>query len=100
MCPDVEERPTCLDSGASGVTGNLLSELHARGEPEFGVDVGEVGFHRAGRDEKSCGDIFVAQAFANQPYDVVLGRGERRPPAVRPLAFAAATLRVGDRLIG
>jgi hypothetical protein len=30
-----------------GMAGSLLNELHAGGEPEFGVDVGEVGLHRA-----------------------------------------------------
>jgi len=31
----------------SGVAGCFLGELHARGEAEFGVDVGEVGLHGA-----------------------------------------------------
>jgi len=30
-----------------GVAGCLLDELHAAGEAEFGVDVGEVGLHGA-----------------------------------------------------
>ena len=29
------------------VAGGFLDELHARGQPEFGVDVGEVGLHGA-----------------------------------------------------
>jgi hypothetical protein len=29
----------------SGVAGCFLDELHARGDPEFGVDVAEVGLH-------------------------------------------------------
>jgi hypothetical protein len=36
-----------LWKAGSGVAGRLLGELHARGEPEFGVDVGEVGLHGA-----------------------------------------------------
>src|SRR5262249_44382858 len=31
----------------SGMASSLLNELHARGEAEFGVDVGEVGLHGA-----------------------------------------------------
>jgi hypothetical protein len=31
----------------SGVAGGFLDELHAAGEAEFGVDVGEVGLHGA-----------------------------------------------------
>jgi hypothetical protein len=31
----------------SAVPGCFLRELHARGESEFGVDVGEVGLHGA-----------------------------------------------------
>jgi len=31
----------------SRVAGSLLGELHARAEPEFVVDVGEVGLHGA-----------------------------------------------------
>jgi hypothetical protein len=32
---------------ASVVAGRFLGQLHAGGEAEFGVDVGEVGLHRA-----------------------------------------------------
>jgi len=31
----------------SGVASYFLREMHARGEAEFGVDVGEVGLHGA-----------------------------------------------------
>jgi hypothetical protein len=31
----------------SRVAGSLLDELHAGGQSEFGVDVGEMGLHRA-----------------------------------------------------
>jgi hypothetical protein len=31
----------------SGVPGGFLGELHPGGQAEFGVDVGEVGLHRA-----------------------------------------------------
>ena len=48
---------------ASGVAGCFLDELHTRGQTEFGVDVGEVGLHGAGRDEKPCADVFVAQVL-------------------------------------
>jgi hypothetical protein len=33
--------------GGLGVAGCFLDELHAAGEAEFGVDVGEVGLHGA-----------------------------------------------------
>jgi len=46
-CPDVEVgfdvRRAYLITDDSGVAGCLLRELHARGEAEFGVDLGEVG---------------------------------------------------------
>ena len=43
------KRPICAASKRlpSGVAGCFLSELHARGQAEFGVDVGEVGLHGA-----------------------------------------------------
>ncbi len=39
--------PTMGAALVSGVAGCFLGELHARGEAEFGVDVGEVGLHGA-----------------------------------------------------
>ena len=33
--------------GRSGMAGRFLGELHARGQPQLGVDVGEVGLHGA-----------------------------------------------------
>jgi hypothetical protein len=33
---------------SSGVPCRLLRQLHPRGQPEFGVDVGEMGLHGAG----------------------------------------------------
>ena len=53
----------CCCAGCSGVAGCLLSELHARGESQFGVDVGEVGLHGAWRDEKPRSHVLVAQPF-------------------------------------
>src|ERR1700758_1789281 len=84
----------------SGLAGSLLNELDARGEAEFGVDVGEVGLHGARGDEKPCGDVLVAESFADQSDDVSLGGGERGPAAGGSFAFAPAALRVGDRLVG
>jgi hypothetical protein len=84
----------------SGVTGCFLDELYARAQAQFGVDVGQVGLHAARRHEKPCGDVVVGQPFADQPYDVALGGGERCPPAGGPFAFAAAALRVRDRFLG
>ena len=56
------------------MAGRLLRELHAGGQAELRVDVGEVGLHGARRDEKSCGDVIVGQSFADQPYDDVAAR--------------------------
>ena len=39
--------PYHCGGGWSGVAGCFLDQLHARGEAEFGVDVGEVGLHGA-----------------------------------------------------
>ena len=36
-----------LSRPCSGVAGRFLGELHAGGQPELGVDVGEVGLHGA-----------------------------------------------------
>lgn len=44
-------------------------------------------------DEEPRGDVFVGQALAEEADDVEFGRGERFPPAGRPLAFSAAALR-------
>ena len=41
------DRGRCTHSFGSGVAGCFLSELHARGEAELRVDVGEVGLHGA-----------------------------------------------------
>ena len=60
----------------SGVAGRLLSELNARGQPEFRVDVGEVGLHGARRDEKPGGDVVVAESLADQADDGTVGGGE------------------------
>jgi hypothetical protein len=38
---------TVRHQAGSAVTGCFLRELHAGGESEFGVDVGEVGLHGA-----------------------------------------------------
>jgi hypothetical protein len=81
----------------SGVADCFLGKLHPGGEAEFGVDVGEVGLDRARLDEKPCGDVVVAQAFADQSRDVALGGGERGPVARGPFAFASATPRIGDQ---
>ncbi len=67
--------------------GCLLRELHAGGEPEFGVDVSEVGLHGTRGEEKSGGDIVVGEAFTDQPYDIALGGRECRPAAARAFAF-------------
>ena len=76
----------------------LLGQLDPRGQPKLCVDVREVCLHGAGRDEQPRGDLFVAQAFANQPDDVEFGAGQRFPAGAGPLAFPAAALRVGDGL--
>src|ERR1700733_3716373 len=60
----------------SGVPRRLLNQLHARGQTEFGVDVGEVRLHGARRNEKPCGDVVVAQSFAEEAHYVQLGRRE------------------------
>jgi hypothetical protein len=78
----------------------FLGQLHARGEAEFGVDVGEVGLHGARRDEKPRGDVVVGVPFADESYDVALGGREGGPAAGGAFAFAATALRVGDRLLG
>jgi len=49
----------------SGVAGCLLDELHPGGQPELGVDVGEVGLHGSRRHEKPGGNVFVGQPFAD-----------------------------------
>jgi hypothetical protein len=41
----VSER--CYHREASGVSRRFVNELHARGQAEFGVDVGEVGLYGA-----------------------------------------------------
>jgi len=46
-------------------------------------------------ETKSCG-----QPVPDESHHVALGRGERRPPTGGPSAFAAAALRLGDRLLG
>ncbi|MDX1886312.1 hypothetical protein SBI63_23445 [Mycolicibacterium sp. 120270] len=46
------------------------------------------------------GDLLVAEPLADEPDHVVLGGGQRRPAARRPLTLAAAALRIGDRLFG
>ena len=46
----ITDKPTpWKDLGTQGLTvaSCLLDELHARGQTEFGVDVGEVGLHGA-----------------------------------------------------
>jgi hypothetical protein len=45
-----------------------------------------------------CG--ILRECFADQAYDVALGRRERGPTADGSFALAAATLGVGDRLLG
>ena len=50
------------------MAGSLLNELHARGEAEFGVDVGEVGLHGARCDEKSCGNVFIADPLMDKTH--------------------------------
>jgi hypothetical protein len=52
MCARVSEseihlRPRRPVSASSGVAGCFLDELYTRGQPELGVDVGEVGLHSA-----------------------------------------------------
>jgi hypothetical protein len=42
----------------SDVAGCFLSELHAGGEAQFGVDVGEMGL-RAGVEALSCNESHV-----------------------------------------
>jgi len=42
-----------------------LNELHAGGEAEFGVDVGEVGLHAARRHEKPGGDSCLEPSMPN-----------------------------------
>jgi hypothetical protein len=42
-----------------------LDELGPRRDVEFGVGVGQVGLHCAGRDEQPCRDVLVGQAFAD-----------------------------------
>jgi hypothetical protein len=44
---DAVERRKAWPPEGLGVAGCFLDELHARGESEFGVDVGEVGLHGA-----------------------------------------------------
>ena len=72
------------------MAGCFLGELHAGGQAEFGVDVGEVGLHGARRDEKPCGDVTVGQSLADQADDVALGGGERCPAAGGSFAFVTA----------
>jgi hypothetical protein len=51
----------------SGVARCLLGELYSRGEAEFGVDVGEVGLHGAGRYEQPCGvSLLVSPPLSNR----------------------------------
>ena len=47
------------------IGGPPLAAAGRGGESELGVDVGQVGLHRARRDEKLCGDVLVGQCFAN-----------------------------------
>src|SRR4029077_19891957 len=50
-CHSIGPRSTshiCRSRHLSAVSGCFLRELHAGGEAEFGVDVGEVGLHGAG----------------------------------------------------
>jgi hypothetical protein len=82
------------------VAGRFLCELHPGGQPEFGVDVREVGLHGAWRDEKPCGDVVIGQPFADQLHHLTFGRGERRPAVGGPFALTTAALRVRDRLLG
>jgi hypothetical protein len=41
-------RAPCWSHHRSGATGCLLNKVHARGDAEFGVDVGKMGLHGAG----------------------------------------------------
>jgi hypothetical protein len=82
------------------MAGSFLGQLYARREAKLGVHVGEVGLHGAWRDEKPCGDVFVAESLADESDDVTFGRGERYPSACRAFAFATAALCIDDRLFG
>jgi hypothetical protein len=50
--------------------------------------------------DNGCGSDPAGQTIAGQPHDVVFGPCQGCPSDVRAFALAAATLRVGDRLLG
>ncbi len=65
--PRRQIRPHGDALGTQGLraAGCFLGELHARGQAQLGVDVGEVSLHSAGRDEKPCGDVVIGESFAD-----------------------------------
>ena len=58
------------------MAGGFLHELHAGVDAQFRVYVAEVGLHGPRRYEQPRRDFLVPEAFAHQPYDVVLGGSE------------------------
>jgi hypothetical protein len=71
----------CLPVRLLSVAGGFVDELGAGAEPEFGVDVGEVGLYRARGDEQRGGDVLVGQQVADESDDVAFGGGQRGPAA-------------------
>ena len=59
--------------------------LGARRDPQFGVDVLDVGLRGARADEQPCGDLAIRQAFAQQPQHLHLLAGQ---PVLTRLASA------------
>src|SRR5437762_1688105 len=86
-----------LGSGTGGPPG-FGGEFGAVGDPEFGVDVGQVGLDGAAAHEQACADVGVAQPFYGQPYDALLGWGEAGPAGGRTVPLAAGPPGVGDGL--
>jgi hypothetical protein len=58
------------------VARRFLDKLDARTQAEFGVDVGEVGLHVRGETKSRVAMSFIAEPFADQSHDVMLGRSE------------------------
>lgn len=60
----------CKPASSSGrtlrVQSCFLRQLDPRGEPEFVVDMGQVGLNGTRRDEQARGDVLVAEALAHQ----------------------------------
>ena len=76
---DLTKRQRCVGSAKreipSGPASCFLNQLHARREPEFGIDVSEMGLNSARGDEQSAADVFVAKALTDEADHIVFGGG-------------------------